>query len=69
MEAVTQRDKEDAKALAERAGIDLDDYDIFTADLAQTIASGRRPTPAFEDYARRVAGEKVVTLPVVRVER
>ena len=43
MVLVTKRDMDDAKALAERAGIDMDDYDDFIHDLAQTIADGRRP--------------------------
>ncbi len=43
MGLVTKRDMEDAKALAERAGIEsMDDFDAFLHDLAQSIADGRR---------------------------
>ena len=42
MQLVTKRDMDDANAQAERAGIDIDDYDDFIHDLAQSIADGRR---------------------------
>ncbi len=43
MELVTKRDMDDAKALAERAGIEsMDDFDMFIHDIAQSIADGRR---------------------------
>lgn len=53
---VTERDMADAKSLAERAGIEMDDWGDFINDLAQTIADGRRsadlhrphPTPGSE---------------------
>jgi hypothetical protein len=60
-ESVTERDKADAVALIERAGIDLDDWDVFLADLAQTIANGRRmyglPAYSLELAAAAIAKE------------
>lgn len=43
MQLVIKRDMSDARELAERAGIEIDDYDDFIHDLAQAIADGRRP--------------------------
>lgn len=44
MELVTKRDMADAKALIERAGLEIsmDDWEDFMHDIAQSIADGRR---------------------------
>lgn len=48
MELVTKRDMDDAKALIERAGLEIsmDDWEDFMHDIAQSIADGRRVDPA-----------------------
>ena len=40
---ITERDREDARGLGERSGLNMmDDWDLFIEDVAQTIANGRR---------------------------
>jgi hypothetical protein len=46
MQLVTERDMADARALAERAGLEhMDDFQEFIHDIAQSIADGRRSDP------------------------
>jgi hypothetical protein len=57
MELVTERDMADARALAERSGIEsMDDFQEFLHDIAQTIADGRRPREHWTTELQRATG-------------